>query len=90
MPLYRPTLDGKPHLVQRQTAGAIVAAVIEKTTVLNFDTVQRDITRALTSAKDDPEARPDHLGHTPGERARLRFLEFFCRQYPQPAHAPSL
>ena len=48
-------IDGKPQLVQRQTAGAIVAAVIEKTTVLNFDTVQRDITRALTSAKDDPE-----------------------------------
>jgi hypothetical protein len=45
----------KPQLVTRQTGGAIVAAVVEKTALLNFDTVQRDITRALNSAADDPE-----------------------------------
>jgi hypothetical protein len=46
---------GKPQLVTRQAGGAIVAAVIEKTALLDFDTVQRDITRALNSAADDPE-----------------------------------
>ena len=48
-------VGGKPQLVTRQAGGAIVAAVVEKTALLNFDTVQRDITRALNSAADDPE-----------------------------------
>ena len=48
-------VGGKPQLVTRQAGGAIVSAVIQKTAILNFDTVQRDITRALNSAADDPE-----------------------------------
>jgi len=48
-------VGGKPQLVTRQAGGAIVASVIEKTALLNFDTVQRDITRALNSVAGDPE-----------------------------------
>jgi hypothetical protein len=48
-------VGGKPKLVTRQAGGAIVVAVVEKTELLDFDTVQRDITRALNSAADDPE-----------------------------------
>jgi hypothetical protein len=32
-------VGGKPQLVTRQAGGAIVASVIEKTALLNFDTV---------------------------------------------------
>ena len=35
--------------------GAIVAALAEKTELFNFSTVQHEISRALRSAKDDPE-----------------------------------
>jgi abortive infection Abi-like protein len=48
-------VDGKPRLIARQLAGAVVTAFAEKTALLDFDTVQMDITRALASAKDDPE-----------------------------------
>jgi hypothetical protein len=48
-------VGGKPQLAARQSGGAIVSAVIEETALLNFDTVQLDITRALNSAADDPE-----------------------------------
>jgi hypothetical protein len=48
-------VGGKPQPVTRQVGGAIVSAVIEKTAILNFDTVQCDVTRALNSAADDPE-----------------------------------
>jgi Abortive infection C-terminus len=48
-------VDGKPLLIARQLAGAVVTAFAEKTALLDFDTVQTDITRALASAKDDPE-----------------------------------
>lgn len=46
---------GRAQLVARQGSGAVVAAFAEKTRLLDFDTVQRDIARALASAKDDPE-----------------------------------
>ena len=50
-------VSGKPQLATRQAGGAIVSAIIEKTALLNFDTVQLDITRALNSVGDDPETR---------------------------------
>lgn len=48
-------VNGKAQLVQRQQSGVVVSAFTAKTAVLDFDTVQRDIARALTSANDDPE-----------------------------------
>lgn len=48
-------VNGKPQLVPRSASGAIVAAVIEKTTLLDFDTVQREIARAQQNSKGDPE-----------------------------------
>ena len=47
-------IDGKP-LIARQPGGAIVNTFVEKPALLDFDTVQLDISRALASAKDDPE-----------------------------------
>ena len=46
-----------PFLTAELAGGAIVSAMIEKTALLNFDTVQLDITRALNSVGDDPETR---------------------------------
>lgn len=46
---------GKAQLVERQASGAVVSAFAAKTAILDFDTVQRDITRALASLADDPE-----------------------------------
>jgi hypothetical protein len=48
-------VGGKSQLVTRQASGAIVAAIIEKTMLLDFDTVQRDIARAQQGLTDDPE-----------------------------------
>lgn len=48
-------VGGRPQLVERQASGVVVSAVAEKTAILDFDTVQRDIARALASATDDPE-----------------------------------
>lgn len=48
-------VDGKPQIVVRQAAGVIVNAFVEKTALLDFDTVQRDTSRALMSAEHDPE-----------------------------------
>ena len=48
-------VNGKPQLVPRSASGAIVAAVIEKTSLLDFDTVQREIARAQQNSKGDPE-----------------------------------
>ncbi len=48
-------VGGKPELVTRAASGAIVSAVAEKTAVLDFDTVQRDIARAQKGLSDDPE-----------------------------------
>ena len=47
--------NGKSQLVPRSATGAIVAAVIAKTALFDFDTVQREITRAQQSAANDPE-----------------------------------
>lgn len=48
-------VGGRPQLVERQASGVVVSAFAEKTAILDFDTVQRDIARALASATDDPE-----------------------------------
>jgi hypothetical protein len=48
-------VNGKPRLTTRQLSGVVVTAFAQKAALLDFDTVQLDITRALTSAKDDPE-----------------------------------
>ncbi|MCZ8271517.1 MAG: abortive infection family protein [Beijerinckiaceae bacterium] len=48
-------VGGKPQLVERGTPGIVVAPFVEKTALLDFDTVQRDVARALASAANDPE-----------------------------------
>lgn len=48
-------VDGKPQLLPHSSSGAIVAALVEKTAIFAFDTVQREITRALQNAVTDPE-----------------------------------
>lgn len=48
-------VGGKSQLVTRQASGAIVVAIVEKTMLLDFDTVQRDIARAQQGLTDDPE-----------------------------------
>jgi hypothetical protein len=47
--------NGRAQLVARGDAGAVVSKFSEKVSLLDFDTVQRDIERALASAADDPE-----------------------------------
>lgn len=47
--------NGRAQLVTRQASGVVVAAFAEKTRLLDFDTVQRDVARAIASAQDDPE-----------------------------------
>ncbi|WP_210246703.1 MULTISPECIES: abortive infection family protein [unclassified Methylobacterium] len=49
-------VSGKAQFVARQASGAVAQAIAEKTRLLNFDTVQRDIARALDSAESDPES----------------------------------
>lgn len=44
-----------PQLVSKQGTTIAISALAEKTRLLDFDTVQRDISRALASAADDPE-----------------------------------
>jgi len=43
------------QLVEQGRSGAVVSAVAAKAAMIDFDTVQRDIQRALKSADDDPE-----------------------------------
>lgn len=63
-------VNGKAQLVERQSSGAVVSAFAAKTAILDFDTVQRDITRALASAADDPED---------GATAACSLIESVCR-----------
>ena len=62
--------DGKPRLISKQLSGAVVSSIVEKIALLDFDTVQLDISRALASAKDDPE---DAI------TAACSLIEFVCR-----------
>ncbi len=48
-------VSGKPQLVEKGAAGISLKAFVEKVALLDFDTVQRDIERALSSVKSDPE-----------------------------------
>ncbi|MDX7952133.1 abortive infection family protein [Lichenihabitans sp. Uapishka_5] len=48
-------INGKPRVAKRTATGAIVNAMAEKTALLDFDTVQRDIERAQKGLSDDPE-----------------------------------
>jgi hypothetical protein len=45
----------KPQLIEKGADGVSLKAFAEKVALLDFDTVQRDIERALGSLKDDPE-----------------------------------
>lgn len=48
-------VGGKAHLTERNTSGVIVEPFISKVEILDFDTVQIEIARALPSIQDDPE-----------------------------------
>jgi hypothetical protein len=48
-------VDGKAQLITRELAGVVVSAFAQKAALLDFDTVQLDIRRALDSAAHDPE-----------------------------------
>lgn len=48
-------LNGKAIVRRRGTGGAVIGAVAAKTATLDFDTVSRDLDRALTNAESDPE-----------------------------------
>lgn len=48
-------VNGRSQLIAKQASGVVISAFAEKTRLLDFDTVQRDIARALASAADDPE-----------------------------------
>ncbi len=48
-------VNGKAALLAREGGSVTVSAIIAKTALLDFDTVQRDVERALQSVKDDPE-----------------------------------
>ena len=48
-------VGGKALLVERKGCGAIVEPFIQKVAMLDFDTVQIEIARALPNLEDDPE-----------------------------------
>lgn len=48
-------VSGKPRLVEKGATGVSLKAFVEKVAILDFDTVQLDIARALNSVKSDPE-----------------------------------
>lgn len=48
-------VNGKPHLVERRSSGVLVEPFISKVSAFDFDTVEIELARALTSVKEDPE-----------------------------------
>lgn len=48
-------VGGKAHLTTRQGSGVIVEPFISKVAVLDFDTVQVEVARAIENAVEDPE-----------------------------------
>ena len=48
-------VGGKAHLTDRQGSGIIVEPFISKVAVLDFDTVQVEVARAIDNAANDPE-----------------------------------
>jgi hypothetical protein len=47
--------NSRPQLVEAGRAGAVIGAVAAKVTTIDFDTVRREIERALASTEADPE-----------------------------------
>lgn len=48
-------VGGKAHLTDRQGSGVIVEPFISKVAILDFDTVQVEVARAIQNATEDPE-----------------------------------
>lgn len=48
-------VGGKAHITERLATGMIIEPFISKVAILDFDTVQIEIARALPNLKDDPE-----------------------------------
>ncbi len=48
-------LEGRAILTERQSGGVIVEPFIRKVAILNFDTVQMEVARAIVNADSDPE-----------------------------------
>ncbi|NQV94776.1 MAG: abortive infection family protein [Sphingomonadales bacterium] len=48
-------VSGKAHLTKKSGSGAIVEPFISKVEVLDFDTVQMEMARAISNLDDDPE-----------------------------------
>ena len=48
-------LEGRAILTERQSGGVIVEPFIRKVAILNFDTVQMEVARAIVNADNDPE-----------------------------------
>ena len=48
-------VGGEPRLQERGKSGAIIGAVAAKAATIDFDTVDREVKRALASADTDPE-----------------------------------
>jgi hypothetical protein len=48
-------IGGKPRLVPRSSDGVLIQTFISKVHILDFDTVQMELARALPNVKDDPE-----------------------------------
>ena len=63
-------VNGKAHLVPRDAAGAAVTAFTTKVRILDLDTVELDIARALANATNDAED---------AVTAACSLLEFVCR-----------
>ena len=48
-------IGGEPRLQERGRSGAVIGAVTAKAATIDFDTVDREVKRALESAETDPE-----------------------------------
>ncbi len=48
-------VGGEPRLQERGRSGAVIGAVTAKAATIDFDTVDREVKRALESAETDPE-----------------------------------
>jgi hypothetical protein len=48
-------VGGEPRLQERGKSGAVIGAVAAKAATIDFDTVDREVRRALASADSDPE-----------------------------------
>ncbi len=72
-------VNGKAHLVPRDAAGSVVTAFAAKVRVLDFDTVELDIARALANTSADAED---------AVTAACSLLESVCRSILIERHLP--